>query len=100
MKKLIRIYGKVHVHPTITGKKSHLSASTTGATGTTIAQMRATKKIARKLAQAASSTATMGSASRAAFAVTKTTIAAMAVMKKGKQIKIKRPSFNFDLICI
>ena len=83
--------GKNTIHPKISNTKFIFphSVSTTGATGTTTAGTRATKKIARKLARTASSTVTMESASRGAFAVTKTMTAAMAVMKKGKQKKVK-----------
>ena len=56
-------------------------------TAITIAMTRATKKIARRLAQPPSSTATMENASTEIIGVTTTMTAAMAVMKRGKIIK-------------
>ena len=59
---------------------------------TTTAMTRATKKIARRLAQAVSSIVTMGSASRELIGATMTMTAAMAAMKKGK-------IFNINIQC-
>ena len=54
--------------------------------GTTTAETTATKKTARRLAQAGISTATMVNVSPAVIDATTTMTVAMAVMKKGKQI--------------
>ena len=63
------------------------SGSTGDAMATTTARTRATKKIASKLARAASSTATMAGVSPGLIDATTTMTAAMAVMKRGKIIK-------------
>ena len=56
--------------------------------GTTTAETTATKKTARRLAQAGISTATMVNVSPAVIDATTTMTVAMAVMKKGKQINL------------
>ena len=74
-------------HSRVCNKTFLIPGSLGDVTATTIAMTRATKKIARRLAQPPSSTATMENASTEIIGVTTTMTAAMAVMKRGKIIK-------------
>ena len=74
-------------HSRVCNKTFLIPGSLGDVTAITIAMTRATKKIARRLAQPPSSTATMENASTEIIGVTTTMTAAMAVMKRGKIIK-------------